>query len=492
MLGSASASGQVVYTFTGSPFTSADPPYSLGGQVTGSFTVATALAPLLPLGDISGSVVDFTFTDGVQTRTPATTNVCTFDIATDANGAISHWQIFLREAPFPGAGNPVQTLDLNGPIPGPGVDQVGEATAGAAACADLSVFSFSADSSAAGSFSSTAVPPPDPTVYTYSGNLFNIYDPPYTSGNRITGSLTVAAPLPPLLPPTDMKWALSDFSFTDGVQTRTQANSFICDFQVATDAIGNISHWRIVLREGPFPAAGMQAQSLDMVGPIPGPGLDQGLQGEAGSSPCGAIDPVAFSGANFNPGNWSSTALPPATPASYYYTGGPFTVATPPYAIGGRVTGGVTLAGPLPQLLPLTDMRWALEGFSFTDGIQTRGTNNSFVCRFELATDSMGDITNWAIFLREMPFPGLGIQTETLDTFGPTFGPAFDTVGEGPGDAIPCGPMVLPISGESSVPGSWRTVLQSPRIPTVSELGLGLLVVLLAGAGVFLLYRGRA
>jgi hypothetical protein len=80
------------------------------------------------------------------------------------------------------------------------------------------------------------------TEYTYTGEPFAVADPPYSIGDRVTASITLAGPLPPFMPLTDITAALDDFSFTDGVQSRTPANTRVCGFQVATDGVGNISH----------------------------------------------------------------------------------------------------------------------------------------------------------------------------------------------------------------------------------------------------------
>lgn len=92
-----SALAQVTYSFAGEPFTYADPPYSVGDRVLGSIDLAEALPPFMPPTDITSLLLDFTFGDGVQTRIPANTNVCRFEVATDGAGIPSHWTIALRQ-----------------------------------------------------------------------------------------------------------------------------------------------------------------------------------------------------------------------------------------------------------------------------------------------------------------------------------------------------------------------------------------------------------
>jgi len=103
------AAAQVTYTYLGEPFSTAAPPYSTANRVSGSF-VATALPKLQALADIRSLILDFSFTDGVFTRTPANTTICTFEVATDGVGNIVQWLVLLREAPTPAPGNPQQTI----------------------------------------------------------------------------------------------------------------------------------------------------------------------------------------------------------------------------------------------------------------------------------------------------------------------------------------------------------------------------------------------
>ncbi len=121
---------QVTYTYTGTPFTTADPPWMVGDSVNGSFTITDPLPPFQPLTDISSQLLDFSFSDGVQTRTPANSTVCKFEFATDGAGNITHWSFFLRALPTPPMGSPHRTLDSSGPGFGFGADTVGDGPAG--------------------------------------------------------------------------------------------------------------------------------------------------------------------------------------------------------------------------------------------------------------------------------------------------------------------------------------------------------------------------
>jgi len=86
------------------------------------------------------------------------------------------------------------------------------------------------------------------TVYTYQGNPLNAV---YTSqGNQnapeplaISGTFTIATPLGDNLLFTNI--SPESYSFTDGVQTYDDANSFYNVFYVLTDSNGNMVGWNI-------------------------------------------------------------------------------------------------------------------------------------------------------------------------------------------------------------------------------------------------------
>ena len=67
-----------------------------------------------------------------------------------------------------------------------------------------------------------------PTTYTYTGDPYTVATAPYAVGGQLTGSFTVANPLPPFLSDANLVPSLIAMSFNDGVETRTLSNSFIC------------------------------------------------------------------------------------------------------------------------------------------------------------------------------------------------------------------------------------------------------------------------
>ena len=238
------------YSYTGQLFASVTPPYTTNDRITGGFTVTGPLNPYLPITDLQTFLLDFSFTDGVQTRTPANSTVCFFNAATDGTGNIIGWRIALREAPTPASGNPQQSLATT-----TDVDQGLSIAAGATACADVLGAFSQGQVFAGGSWSSIAIQPLQSTTYTYTGDPFTFAEAPYSIGDSINGSIRVATPLPPSLPATDFSDLLLAFSFSDGQQIRTQADSFVCSAILGTDATGNIIFWSVAFQESPLPAS---------------------------------------------------------------------------------------------------------------------------------------------------------------------------------------------------------------------------------------------
>ena len=476
------------YTYTGDPYTTATAPYTVGGNLSGTLTTANPLPPFLPLTDITPAIASLSFNDDVQTRTLANSVVCTFEVATDGAGNITRWRITLREFPFTPA-TPQQSIDSTGD-PGviEGIDLVGTGNAGAGPC-DPMVLTTSASTSTQGSWTDNNPLGTQPTTYTYTGDPYTTATAPYTVGGQLTGTLTTANPLPPFMPFTDITGALTAISFNDGVAVRTLANSFLCSVSVATDGAGNITRWQITLRESPF-TTGNPQHSIDSSGlPTPPEGIDLVGTGPANVNPCGIVilNPSASTASQ---GTWTDTNPLPAQPTVYTYTGDPFTTALPPYTIGGRVTGTITTDNPLPAFMPLTDITPALTSLTFTDGVQTRTLANSFLCLFRVATDGAGNITQWEITLRQSPYT-TGSPQQSIDSTGnPVFPEGNDLAGTGLAGVSPCSPMALTTFGSTATQGTWvGQAIAGETIPALGELGLVVLMALMAGVALLAMRR---
>jgi hypothetical protein len=81
------------------------------------------------------------------------------------------------------------------------------------------------------------------TTYVYTGTDFTFDISPYTASEMVTGSITLSAPLADNLP---LSFVLPvAFSFSDGVQTLSYANTNSDTFVVSTNARGDITNWYI-------------------------------------------------------------------------------------------------------------------------------------------------------------------------------------------------------------------------------------------------------
>ncbi len=90
--------------------------------------------------------------------------------------------------------------------------------------------------------------PATAATYDYTGPDFTTYSPPYNSSDSVSGYVTFASPLPPSF---DCYCSLTptDFSFSDGVQTISYANTggdiSLDIFSFITDSEGNIIEWTV-------------------------------------------------------------------------------------------------------------------------------------------------------------------------------------------------------------------------------------------------------
>lgn len=89
-------------------------------------------------------------------------------------------------------------------------------------------------------------------VYTYTGHNFDTAVGAYITLDKVTGTFTVANPLPANLSSSDISADVLSYSFSDGVQTLTEANSAIVSFLVTTGPSGVLSEWSITVWETPI------------------------------------------------------------------------------------------------------------------------------------------------------------------------------------------------------------------------------------------------
>lgn len=84
-------------------------------------------------------------------------------------------------------------------------------------------------------------------TYTYTAPNYHTAAPPYTTAMAIAGSFTTSSPIPPSSIDFDLRPIVTSWSFSDGVNTQTEANSGLWDLAglfppiASTDADGNIT-----------------------------------------------------------------------------------------------------------------------------------------------------------------------------------------------------------------------------------------------------------
>jgi hypothetical protein len=152
------------------------------------------------------------------------------------------------------------------------------------------------------------------TTYTYTGNFLGpdppyAFYPPYTTSDFVTGYFSLNTPLADNLPNmTDITSLVTDFSFTDGVQTFNQSDSLMFEeFEVATNNQGAIDAWAIEL------GSGYQNVFISCDGDLSGtdacsPGNGWGIGGAADE----AFDSGSVALREAAPGRWSATPEPSA------------------------------------------------------------------------------------------------------------------------------------------------------------------------------------
>jgi len=140
----------------------------------------------------------------------------------------------------------------------------------------------------------------DSFTYSYTGNDFTFAAAPYTTSDSVAGSFTTNAPLGGNLSGANITASVLSFSFTDGVQTFTQATPGLIEVSIGdfyTNATGAITSWDITIADGDFDF--IESFGPLVIGPIP---QDDGILTDT---------PVEEFGTNANdPGTWTSTPEP--------------------------------------------------------------------------------------------------------------------------------------------------------------------------------------
>lgn len=327
-------------------------------------------------------------------------------------------------------------------------------------------------------------------TYTYVGNPFTSASGAYTTSMRVTGSFDTLIPLAPGLENRDVRASVLSYSFADGIQTLTDANSVLVSFRISTDSDGGITQWQITLWESPLTGStGGTVRGIE-TNFDPGSVTDAGFTGgtclsvlngqcdRASRTP--GDEGTLVSADSGDAGSWSASMG--LAPQVYRYSGRNFTTATGPYTTSLSLDGSFVLTAPLEPNLPLTDLRDFLAGYSVSDGLRTLTEGDSLPILFLLSTGPSGQIAQWSITIWSAPvatmvgLPVSGIDTSFLamvaDDLGFTSG-TCQQVTDGRCSSVDAaaGPFGERAGGPSEA-GSWNTSPQ-PRTPAVLLSYLG-------------------
>ena len=178
------------------------------------------------------------------------------------------------------------------------------------------------------------------TVYSYTGNPFvfltnSVPNPPgaYDSTMSVNGSFTLENPLPSNLPFQNIFADVLDFSFFDGRNSLTIANTGIVNnFSIETNASGAISTWSINLQTSSTSSLLLGQQAFRI---FSGSGSDIGnifqcVLRESNATFCQGLAEDRGQ-VNSNPGTWAAATVGPSAV--------PLPAALPLYATGIGVLG---------------------------------------------------------------------------------------------------------------------------------------------------------
>ena len=86
-------------------------------------------------------------------------------------------------------------------------------------------------------------------TYTYTGPNFEEFYGDYSASDFITGSFDTSSPLPANASYGDFSGLVTSWSFTDGQQTLTPANSYLAYFNMSTNSSGQPDEWLVSIYE---------------------------------------------------------------------------------------------------------------------------------------------------------------------------------------------------------------------------------------------------
>jgi hypothetical protein len=323
------------------------------------------------------------------------------------------------------------------------------------------------------------------TTYTYTGLNYNFVAVPYTTSMSITGSFTTASPLPANLPITDIgpngTNLVTGWTFNDGINTYTQANSVVLPqlgtFRIATDASGNITSFYIQI-EQPLPPHAV-AQLLNVLDVV-NIGFNQS-QATIGSpcltlsgNVCATLGPGAGFGDSTSSGSFAPVVVAPTLSKGF-----------------GAASISMSASTSLTFTVTNPNVGASLTGVAFTDtlpaGLVVATPNGlSGSCGGGTITAIAGSS---AISLAGAALAGSGVCTFSVNVTGTALGLQVNTTGN----------ITSTESGPGSTANASVTVVAAPPppaaatpIPSLSEVALSALAALIALVGVVALGRRDA
>lgn len=120
-------------------------------------------------------------------------------------------------------------------------------------------------------------------TYTYTGLNFTDVEGAYTTDMSVTGSITTSSPIPPNSVNLDITPLITDWAFSDGVQTMSSANGDLLHqfvgpevppLSFSTDALGNIISADIIVN---LPQPTALGETLSMIYTVASISTDSGV-----------------------------------------------------------------------------------------------------------------------------------------------------------------------------------------------------------------------
>ena len=200
-------------------------------------------------------------------------------------------------------------------------------------------------------------PPQEPTTYYYRGQAFtSATTGTYTTGMRVTGSITTSGPIPPNSTNFDIREIVSSWSFSDGVQTLTSSNGVFHNLPVfspkfTTNANGDITLADVFVTNNPTATA--VGQTNNYIATVQSAVFDHGALGARcqtiSEGLCASYLFAARGFVNGALGTWTKELIVPAPPTIN------FTGLLPSATMGAlnftTIDPGCTFATP-PKFLP--------------------------------------------------------------------------------------------------------------------------------------------